>query len=222
MLRLAPGISLLVIISALIFFGLAQRVLDRMRLTDRSAILLLLIMVGGYYLPEIPFSGGIHINIGGIVPLGVAIYLIATSDSPVEKSRGIAATLGVMILVLLTDRLLPIEPGFLVWDVDPVYTAGAIAAVLGYLLGRSRRLAFASAVGGLALADLIAVLGVGIDTPQEPLLVLGGAGLFDVLMISGVGAVILAELVGEIRERIHRGPNVLIADKEDEDVDGEP
>ena len=55
MLRLAPGISLLVIISALIFFGLAEWVLDRMRLTDRSALILLLCMVGGYYLPAIPF-----------------------------------------------------------------------------------------------------------------------------------------------------------------------
>jgi uncharacterized membrane protein len=218
MLRLAPGISLLVIISALIFFGLAERVLDRMRLTDRSALILLLCMVGGYYLPAIPLPGGVRINIGGIIPLGVAIYLIVTSDSPAEKARGIAATLGVMLLVLLTDRLLPVEPGFALWDVDPVYTAGLIAALLGYLLGRSRRLAFASAVGGLTLAELTAVLGVG--SVEEPALVLGGAGLFDVLLISGVGAVLLAELVGEVRERIHR--EVLIGDKEDDDVDGEP
>jgi uncharacterized membrane protein len=124
----------------------------------------------------------------------------------------------VMLLVLLTDRLLPVEPGFALWDVDPVYTAGLIAALLGYLLGRSRRLAFASAVGGLALAELTAVLGVG--SVEEPALVLGGAGLFDVLLISGVGAVLLAELVGEVRERIHR--EVFIGDKEDDDVDGEP
>ena len=218
MLRLAPGISLLVIVSALIFFGLAERVLDRMRLTDRSALILLLFIVGGYYLPEVPLPGGIRINVGGIVPIGVAIYLIATSDSSIEKARGIAATLGVMLLVLSTDRLLPVEPGFALWDLDPVYTAGLFAALLGYLLGRSRRLAFASAVGGLALADLIAVSGAG--TGQDTRLVLGGAGLFDVLMISGVGAVIIAELVGEMRERIHR--EALLGDKEDDDVEREP
>ena len=36
-------------------------------------------------------------------------------------------------------------------------------------------------------------------------LVLGGAGLADSVVISGILAVLLAELVGEIMERIQRG-----------------
>ena len=91
MLRLAPGISLLVIVSALIFFGLAERVLDRMRLTDRSALILLLFMVGGYYLPEVPsqeaFASMAAHPIGG--------HLLDCHQRQLHrKARGIAATLG--------------------------------------------------------------------------------------------------------------------------------
>ena len=35
---------------------------------------------------------------------------------------------------------------------------------------------------------------------------LGGAGIFDTVVIAGIVAVLLAELFGEIRERLHGGP----------------
>jgi hypothetical protein len=41
------------------------------------------------------------------------------------------------------------------------------------------------------------------DVPQR--LVLGGAGAYDVIVISGLLAVLLAELIGEILERAARG-----------------
>jgi hypothetical protein len=39
---------------------------------------------------------------------------------------------------------------------------------------------------------------------RQPLY-LGGAGMMDVIVISGLSAVLLAELVGELLERISRG-----------------
>jgi len=59
------GIILLLIISILIFLGLAQRVLDRLGLTDRTALLFIAAMLVGGFLPDIPLSGTLAINIGG-------------------------------------------------------------------------------------------------------------------------------------------------------------
>jgi len=45
------GIILLLIISILIFLGLAQRVLDRLGLTDRTALLFIAAMLVGAFYP---------------------------------------------------------------------------------------------------------------------------------------------------------------------------
>ncbi len=56
----AIGIIVLIAISILIYLGLAHRVLDRMRLSDRGALLVIgLIILGGFInipLPFLPFN----------------------------------------------------------------------------------------------------------------------------------------------------------------------
>ena len=64
MVLLSIGVIILLIISALIFFGLFQRVLDRMRLNDKTAIVFIGAMIAGF-LPNIPLFAGLSINIGG-------------------------------------------------------------------------------------------------------------------------------------------------------------
>ena len=85
-----------------------------------------------------------------------------------------------------------------------MYLNGIVGGVIAYVLGRSRRGAFVCGVLGVLWAD-IAVFAVnrsrGIDQP----LVLGGAGVFDAMVISGLIGVVLAELVGELLERLTRG-----------------
>ena len=53
------GMIALLVLSLLTLFGLGQRVLDRLRLTDRQALLFIgLIFVGGW-IPSIPLGGGV-------------------------------------------------------------------------------------------------------------------------------------------------------------------
>ena len=104
--------------------------------------------------------------------------------------------------VYALGKVLPEEPEAMV--VDPNYIYGVAAGVIAYLFGRSRRCAFISGVLGVMLANVAAWAEVRLTgTPQR--LVLGGAGAYDVIVISGLLAVLLAELIGELTERAARG-----------------
>ena len=70
------GMILLVVLALLILFGVLQRVLDRMALTDRQALLLVALIFVGGWLPDIRL-GMVSVNIGGaILVLYIAIDLI--------------------------------------------------------------------------------------------------------------------------------------------------
>ena len=89
--------------------------------------------------------------------------------------------------------------------IDPMWLFSIVAGVVGYLAGRSRRSAFIAGTLGIILTDVIhtvRALATGIPTTAA----LGGAGIFDTVVIAGIIAVLLAELVGETRERIQGGP----------------
>ena len=79
------GMLLLLITAALIYFGAAQRVLDRMRLTDSQALLFIGLMIGGSFI-DIPLYQGtveISVNVGGaLVPLALCIYLLLVRIQP--------------------------------------------------------------------------------------------------------------------------------------------
>ena len=100
------------------------------------------------------------------------------------------------------SMLLPDEPEEMFMDPNLLY--GLAGRAIAWLLGRSRRGAFICGVMGVILADVAtAILNWSRGVDQQ--LVLGGAGIADTVVISGVLAVLLAELVGEIVERIARG-----------------
>ena len=81
---------------------------------------------------------------------------------------------------------------------------GLAAGVIAYIFGRSRRCAFIAGVVGMILADTANALWVwSRGIPQD--FVLGGAGAADGIVIAGLLGVLLAELLGEIIERMQRG-----------------
>jgi len=89
---------------------------------------------------------------------------------------------------------------------DPNYLYGVAGGVIAYLFGRSRRSAFIAGILGVLIADVVASIEVwsqGVDQVLQ----LGGAGAYDAVVISGLLAVMLAELIGEIVERMTRGKN---------------
>lgn len=199
---MSAGMLILTLTAVLVFFGIAQRVLDRMRLTDRQALVLVAAMFVGTLLPNVTL-GRVSVSLGGaVIPLGVCIYLLIGAERGLEVARALIGAVLTAAAVYALSIFLPDEPEQL-W-IEPTLLYGMSGGIIAYILGRSRRAAFISGVLGVMLADVANALVLwsrGVD--QQ--LVLGGAGLADSVVISGMLAVLLAELVGEIVERIQRG-----------------
>jgi len=198
------GLAVLVLVSALIYMGVAYRVLDRMKLTDKTAIGLVVLMLAGIWLPEVPL-GPVSLDLGGaLIPLSIAAYLIATADERREKTRAIVATLMVAFAVVFLDKVLPLDRETLKLDLDPVYMPAFIAAIVAYLAGRSRRSAFIAATAGVVLSDVVAAIENISRGLTQARIAIGGAGVFDAVVLAGIIAVVLAELFGETLEFVHR------------------
>lgn len=195
------GTLILTVVAVLVFFGVLERVLDRMRLTDRAALLLIAAMFIGTLLPNISL-GLVSFSIGGaLIPLGVCVYLLITADEPIEVWRSLLGAVLTGAAVYGLSMLLPDEPEAMA--IDPNLLYGLSGGVIACVLGRSRRGAFICGVGGVILADVVTAL-VNWQRGIAQQLVLGGAGIADTVVISGILAVLLTELVGETMERVVR------------------
>mgnify|MGYP001175648322 FL=1 len=199
------GLTLLVIVAVLIYAGIAQRVLDRMRLTDREALLFIAAMALGNFLPEISITDNVAVNLGGaVVPAILAVYLFVKAGTTKERVRSVVATLVTTGVVYGVSKLVPVQPLFPL-PIDPMYLYAILAAAAGYIAGRSRRSAFIAGVGSMILVDIISRVEVAL-TGGEGTVTIGGAGFFDSVVIVGILAVALAEVFGESLERIQGGP----------------
>lgn len=199
---MSTGMLILTVTAILVFFGVAQRVLDRMRLTDRQALALVAALLVGTLLPNIEI-GMVSLSLGGaVIPLGVCVYLLVGAGTGKERVRALVGSVLTAAAIYLLSVYLPDEPENM-W-IEPTILYGLAGGLIAYLLGRSRRSAFICGVLGVTLADIAnAVLLWSRGTAQR--LILGGAGILDSSVISGILAVLLAEFVGEIVERIQRG-----------------
>ena len=197
------GMILLIITAILILLGVGQRVLDRMRLNDKTALLFIALIIGLGFLPDIRLSANFAFNLGGaLVPLVLCTYLFIRAGSNKERFRSIAASLVTGAAVFAIGRFAPDEPDTI--TVDPRILYGLAAGVIAYIFGRSRRCAFIAGVIGMMLsntANAVYVWSKGVD--QD--FILGGAGAFDGIIIAGIIAVLLAEILGEFIERMQRG-----------------
>ena len=199
---MSVGMILLTATAILVFFGAAQRVLDKLRMTDRIALVLIALMFFGTLIPNIVI-GSASISIGGaVIPAGICIYLLIRAGTAKERIRSIIGSVITAGIIYAFSALMPDEPETIV--IDPLYLCGIVGGLVAYLLGRSRRGAFICGVFGVLLAD-IAVSVVNRLNGIQQQLVLGGAGVFDTVVISGLLGVILSELVGELIERFVRG-----------------
>lgn len=200
---MSVGLVLLAIVAILVLFGVAQRVLDRLRLTDKQALLFVALIFVGGLIPDIPLGDRFSINLGGaVVPLILCVYLLVKAGTWKERIRALIASVVTGAAVYLIGHFMPAEPenvGF-----DPNYLYGLAAGLIAYLFGRSRRGAFIAGVLGMLMADTFqAILLWTAGSSQR--LVWGGAGAMDAVIISGLTAVLLSELIGEIIERATRG-----------------
>lgn len=202
------GMIGLVAVTVLIYFGLAQRVLDRLRLSDRAALLAVAAAGAGSFV-DLPLTGGrpaVSLNVGALVAVGLAVYLLVKAGTRKEVVRALAAAGATAAVVFLLNGVLgrgdPWQRGIDL--MDPLFLYPLVAGGTASLVGRSRRTAFIAAVLGvlaLDVADVVRLAATG--TPGAA--AIGGAGIFDVLVLSGLAAVLLAEVTGELRERLQGG-----------------
>ncbi|WP_243149748.1 stage II sporulation protein P [Thermaerobacter sp. PB12/4term] len=203
---LAGTTALLIGLAILVLLGVTHQVLDRMRLSKTAALVLLGLMIAGTFLPEVSLGPRVSVDLGGaLVPAAVAIYLLVTADHAFERRRALVASLWTAAAVYASDWFLPSDPGGgRWWLMDPLWAPVVVAAVFGYLAGRSRRSAFIAATLGVLLVDLIGAVTGSLRGIPGAWANLGGGGVLDAVVLAGVGAVTLAELVGETREWLAR------------------
>ncbi|QUH20936.1 DUF1614 domain-containing protein [Alkaliphilus sp. B6464] len=202
---MSGGMILLVVVAVLTLMGLGHRVLDRLRLSDKAALAILIaIVVSTIFIPDIDITNRVSINIGGfVIPMGLAIYLFIKAETGKEKARSIIGALAAGVAIYLVQRyLLPAEPEKL--PIDPNYVYPIVGAIIAYALGRSRRGAFIAGVVGVVISDLIQLILNNINNIPAPTR-FGGAGGVDTTVITGILAVLIAEIVGETREKLQGG-----------------
>jgi uncharacterized membrane protein len=210
------SIIILIIVSVLIYLGLAQRVLDRMYLSDRGALLVIAaIIIGSFINLPVPFTPvNTTINVGGgLVPAGLAVYLLVKAGSTKEWIRALSATVATAVIVYALGSLVmrgsTAEPGGRFEYIDSLYLYPLVGGLTAYIFGRSRRAAFVAAVLGVLLVDVIQYVWlVNNRAPAAAVVSIGGAGILDTVILAGIVAVLLAEVIGEIRERLRGGPDV--------------
>ncbi|NLK09173.1 MAG: DUF1614 domain-containing protein [Firmicutes bacterium] len=201
------GLVLLIGIAIVIYLGIAQRVLDRMNLTDTQAFIFLGLMILGSFI-DIPISRRpvmISLNVGGaLIPLALVVWLIARAGTSKEKWRGLIAGIATGVVIWGFAQLMGIREPAEQW-LDPIWSYSLIAGIIGYLAGRSRRSAFIAGVLGIVVSDLIH-MSIALAKGMATTVAIGGAGVLDAVILAGIIAVTLAELVGESRERLQGGP----------------
>lgn len=195
------GPILLTILIVAIVFGLAERVLERMRVSPRTALVITSSMLLGSLI-DIPLGPRVSVNVGGgLIPIAFCTWLIATADEVVERVRAVGAAAVTAMGVAVLARWLPAgEPTELnLFYLEASYFYALLAGVLGYTAGRSRRSAFCAGVLGVLFGDIAHVVLSRYGAAQ-----IGGGGLLDTGVVAGVLAVFLAELIGESREAFAR------------------
>lgn len=200
---MSVGLTLLVIATILVLLGVCRGVLDKMGLNDRQALIITGALFVGGLIPDIPLGGEVYVNIGGaLIPLAVCVYLIVRAGTAKERVRALIGALVTGLAVYWLGRFMPDEPEAIAFD--PNYIYGLAGGLTAYLLGRSRRGAFVAGVLGVMGADIYQSVELRARGVNQALH-LGGAGAVDVIVIAGLTGVILAEVVGEIIERVTRG-----------------
>lgn len=204
------GFIALIVVAGLIFLGLAHRVLDRLYLSDRAALVLIVAAIAGSFV-DFPLVRGrlaVSINVGGaLIPVGLAIYVLTRAGTAREWLRALAGIgLTAAVLVGLNTFVLPGDPWQTGRDfLDPLYIYPLVGGTVAYLAGRSRRTAFIAATLGVLALDIVDYFRLT-ARGLPGVVAIGGAGVFDAIVLSGIMAVLLAEIVGEVRERLQGGP----------------
>lgn len=195
---MSASLIIISIIILLIMFGAGQRILDSLRLSDKEALVILVLICIGIAIPPIWIGKYFCFSIGGfLIPLGLSIYLLISCGWSRDLLRTFVGTILVGGIIYGLEWLLPADPEEVL--VDNMYIYGLVAGVVAYVLGRSRRNAFVSCLFGITLAQLVQwLVNFGKDTPS--ILGLGVGGAFGAYVVAIVISVAVSEFLGRCFE----------------------
>lgn len=194
------SVSLIIIsiLILLIMFGVGQRILDSLRLSDKAALLILILICIGLFIPPIWIGEYFCFSIGGfLIPLALSIYLLISCGWSRDLLRAFIGTILVAGIIYGLEWLLPADPEEML--IDNMYIYGIVAGLIAYILGRSRRNAFISCLFGLTLAQLIQWI-VNFAMNTQTILGLGVGGAFGTYIVSIIIAVAVSEFLGRCFE----------------------
>lgn len=186
------------ILLLLVMFGAGQKILDSLRLNDKEALVILILIIIGLIIPPIWIGPYFCFSIGGfLIPLALSIYLLISCGWSRDLLRAVIGTILVAGIIYGLEWLLPANPENVV--MDNMYIYGIVAGVVAYLLGRSRRNAFVSCLFGITLAQLVQwVINFIMKTPT--ILGLGVGGAFGTYIVALIISVAVSEFIGRCVE----------------------
>lgn len=186
------------ILLLLVMFGAGQKILDSLRLNDKEALVILILIIIGLIIPPIWIGSYFCFSIGGfLIPLALSIYLLISCGWSRDLLRTVVGTILVAGIIYGLEWLLPANPENVV--MDNMYIYGIVAGVVAYLLGRSRRNAFVSCLFGITLAQLVQwVINFIMKTPT--ILGLGVGGAFGTYIVALIISVAVSEFIGRCVE----------------------
>ena len=195
---MSVSLTIISVVILLIMFGVGQRILDSLRLNDKEALIILILICIGLIIPPIWIGEYFCFSIGGfLIPLGLSIYLLISCGWSRDLVRTIIGTILVAAIIYVLEWLLPADPESMI--IDNTYIYGVIAGVVAYVLGRSRRNAFISCLFGITLAQLVQwIINFVNNTPS--ILGLGVGGAFGTYIVAIIISVALAEFLGRCFE----------------------
>jgi len=193
-------ISILIL---LIMFGAGQKILDNMRMNDKEALIVLVLICIGLLIPPIWIGEYFCFSIGGfLIPFGISVYLLISCGWSRDLIRVLIGTFLIAGVVYGLQWLLPADPEGMIND--NTYLYGLVAGLIAYILGRSRRNAFVSCLFGLALSDLVQWIVNGV-TGVSSILGLGVGGAFNTYIVAIIISVALCEFLGRCFEAAKQG-----------------
>ena len=112
------SVSLIVVtgLILLVMFGVGQKILDNMRLNDKSALVILIAICIGLVIPPIWIGEYFCFSIGGfLLPLAIAIYMLFSCGKS-DLLRCLFGTILVAGLIYGLEWILPADPEEMIID----------------------------------------------------------------------------------------------------------
>ena len=194
---MSVSLWLIWIVILLVMFGVGQRILDDLRLSDKWALVILIAICVGLIIPPIWIGKYFCFSIGGfLIPLSLSIYLLISCGKR-DLFRTLLATVLIAGIIYGLEWILPADPEEVL--IDNMYIYGIVSGMVAYCLGRSRRNAFISCLFGVTLAEFVQWL-INLFTGVKSILGLGVGGAFSTYIVAIIISVAVSEFLGRAFE----------------------